>query len=225
MATEPGDLILDITCGSGTTAYVAEQWGRRWITCDTSRVALTLAKQRLMTAVFDYYQLAKPEEGIASGFKYETVPHVTLKSVANNEPPAQETLYDRPLPDKTIARVTSPFTVEAVPAPFVRPLHEAAVAEQIPADNSIARSGETLRQAEWRSELLRTGIRGRRGEKMQFSRVEPFAGTHFLHADAEISGGRVSSIVSMIYRHRWRVQLFPLALSTTRCLPRRSNSL
>jgi very-short-patch-repair endonuclease/DNA modification methylase len=71
-------------CGSGTTAYVAEQWGRRWITCDTSRVALTLARQRLMTAVFDYYELAHPEEGVGSGFKYKTVPHVTLKSIANN---------------------------------------------------------------------------------------------------------------------------------------------
>ena len=57
MATDPGDLVLDPTCGSGTTAYVAEQWGRRWITIDTSRVALTLAKHRLMTAKFDYYQL------------------------------------------------------------------------------------------------------------------------------------------------------------------------
>ena len=57
MTTDPGDLVLDITCGSGTTAYVAEQWGRRWITCDTSRVAITLAKQRLMTATFDYYKL------------------------------------------------------------------------------------------------------------------------------------------------------------------------
>jgi adenine-specific DNA-methyltransferase len=186
MTTDPGDLALDITCGSGTTAFVAEAWGRRWITCDTSRVALTLAKQRLMTATFDYYQLAKPEEGIASGFKYKTVPHVTLKSIANNEPPAQETLYDQPLLEKNTARVTSPFTVEAVPAPVVQPLHEATTAEQIPADNSIARSGETLRQDEWRSELLRTGIRGRRGEKMLFSRVEPLAGTRFLHADAEV---------------------------------------
>jgi adenine-specific DNA-methyltransferase len=186
MTTAPGDLVLDITCGSGTTAFVAEQWGRRWITCDTSRVALTLAKQRLMTATFDSYQLAKPEEGIASGFKYKTVPHVTLKSIANNEPPAQETLYDQPLPDKNTARVTSPFTVEAVPAPFVQPLHEATAVEQMPADSSIARSGETLRQDEWRSELLRTGIRGRRGEKMLFSRVEPLAGTRFLHADAEV---------------------------------------
>ncbi len=186
MTTDPGDLVLDFTCGSGTTAFVAEQWGRRWITCDTSRVALTLAKQRLMAATFEYYQLAKPEEGIASGFKYKTVPHVTLKSIANNEPPAQETLYDQPLPDKNIARVTSPFTVEAVPAPFVQPLHEATATTPSPADNSIARSGETLRQDEWRSELLRTGIRGRRGEKMMFSRVEPFAGTRFLHADAEV---------------------------------------
>ena len=87
MTTDPGDLVFDPTCGSGTTAYVAEQWGRRWITCDTSRVALTLAKQRLMTAVFDYYELAHPEEGVGSGFKYKTVPHVTLKSIANNELP------------------------------------------------------------------------------------------------------------------------------------------
>ena len=86
MTTDPGDLVLDITCGSGTTAFVAEQWGRRWITCDTSRVALTLAKQRLMTASFDYYKLAHPDEGVGSGFVYKTVPHITLKSIANNDP-------------------------------------------------------------------------------------------------------------------------------------------
>ena len=84
MTTDPGDLVFDPTCGSGTTAYVAEQWGRRWITCDTSRVATALAKQRLMTATFDYYDLAHPDEGVGSGFKYRTVPHVTLKSIANN---------------------------------------------------------------------------------------------------------------------------------------------
>ncbi|HEX8458644.1 MAG TPA: site-specific DNA-methyltransferase [Pyrinomonadaceae bacterium] len=205
MATDPGDLVLDITCGSGTTAYVAEQWGRRWITCDTSRVALTLTKQRLMTATFDYYQLAKPEEGIASGFKYETVPHITLKSIANNEKPTPETLYDKPLIEKYTARVTSPFTVEAVPAPIVQPLHEATATEQMPADNSIARSGETLRQDEWRSELLRTGIRGRRGEKMLFSRVEPLAGTRFLHADAEVmnetGGDTARAVVSFAPEH------------------------
>ena len=84
MTTDPGDLVFDPTCGSGTTAYVAEQWGRRWITCDTSRVAITLAKQRLMTALFDYYELAHPEEGVGSGFKYKTVSHITLASIANN---------------------------------------------------------------------------------------------------------------------------------------------
>ncbi len=68
MTTDPGDLVLDPTCGSGTTAYVAEKWGRRWITCDTSRVAVTLAKMRLMTASFDYYALKYPHEGLKAGF-------------------------------------------------------------------------------------------------------------------------------------------------------------
>ncbi|MEI7731373.1 MAG: site-specific DNA-methyltransferase, partial [Verrucomicrobiota bacterium] len=188
MATDPGDLVLDITCGSGTTALVAEQWGRRWITCDTSRVALTLAKQRLMTAVFDYYQLAHDTEGVDSGFRYRTVPHVTLKSIANNETADQETLYDQPLADNSRARVTGPFTVEAVPAPMVKSLGELAGAERAaprPADESVARSGETVRQDEWRSELLRAGIRGKGGQMIRFSRVEPLSGTRWLHADAE----------------------------------------
>jgi len=105
MTTDPGDLVLDPTCGSGTTAYVAEKWGRRWITIDTSRVALALARTRLMTARFPYYILADSPEGIQKeaeitgqtpppyktsgdikkGFVYQRVPHVTLKSIANNE--------------------------------------------------------------------------------------------------------------------------------------------
>jgi adenine-specific DNA-methyltransferase len=183
MTTDPGDLVLDITCGSGTTAYVAEEWGRRWITCDTSRVALTLAKQRLMAAVFDYYELAHPHEGVGSGFKWKTVPHITLKSIANNEPAEQEVLYDQPFIDSSRARVTGPFTVEAVPAPMVKPLVE--VNNDRPADESIARSGETLRQAEWRDELLKSGIRGKKGQYILFSRVEPLSGTRWLHAEAE----------------------------------------
>jgi adenine-specific DNA-methyltransferase len=183
MTTDPGDLVLDPTCGSGTTAYVAEQWGRRWITCDTSRVAITLAKQRLITALYDYYELAHPEDGVSSGFKYKTVPHITLKSIANNEPPAQETLHDQPFVDHSRARVSGPFTVEAVPAPVVKPLTE--IKEELPADESLARSGETLRQAEWRDELLKTGIRGKRGQYITFSRVEPLPGTRWLHAEAE----------------------------------------
>lgn len=84
MTTDPGDLVLDPTCGSGTTAYCAEKWGRRWITCDTSRVAIAIARQRLMTAKFDCYELKDPERGPAGGFIYETVPHITLQSIAQN---------------------------------------------------------------------------------------------------------------------------------------------
>jgi adenine-specific DNA-methyltransferase len=84
MTTDPGDLVFDPTCGSGTAAYCAEKWGRRWITCDTSRVALAIARQRLMTAKFDYYELREPERGPAGGFIYETVPHITLESIAKN---------------------------------------------------------------------------------------------------------------------------------------------
>ncbi len=184
MTTDPGDLVFDPTCGSGTTAYVAEQWGRRWITCDTSRVALTLAKQRLMTATFDYYKLAYPDEGVSSGFEYKKVPHITLKSIANNEPPATETLFDQPFKDTKRARVTGPFTTEAVPAPTVQPIDNTTEPEPVAADETVVRSGETLRQNEWRDELLKTGIRGKSGQRISFSRVEPLP-CRWLHADAE----------------------------------------
>jgi len=184
MTTEPGDLVLDITCGSGTTAFVAEQWGRRWITCDTSRVALTLAKQRLMTANFDYYQLAHPKEGIGSGFIYKTVPHVTLKSIANNEPPASETLYDQPLLEKSKARVTGPFTVEAVPTPYARSFDDLDNKDS-GSDTSISRTGETLRQSEWRDELRKSGVRAKNGQMLMFSRVELLSGTRYIQAEAE----------------------------------------
>jgi len=183
MTTDPGDLVFDPTCGSGTTAYAAEQWGRRWITCDTSRVAITLAKQRLMTSVFDYYQLAHPNEGVGSGFKYKTVPHITLKSIANNEPAADETLYDQPLVDNAKARVAGPFTVEAVPSATVKPIDD--IKEPPANDATIARSGNTLRHTEWRDELLRCGIRAKSGKKIEFTRVETLPGTTWLHADTE----------------------------------------
>ena len=85
MTSDPGDLVLDPTCGGGTTAYVAEQWGRRWITVDTSRVAIALARQRLLTSSFDYYQLKEPSAGIAGGFVNKVVPHITLKNIAQND--------------------------------------------------------------------------------------------------------------------------------------------
>jgi len=139
MTTDPGDLVLDPTCGSGTTAYVAEQWGRRWITIDTSRIALNIAKTRLMTATFPYYYLQsevevtrsmsskggidkkvkyKPNKldkpNIKHGFVYEEVPHITLGQLANEEEPETEILYDQPFEDKKRMRVSGPFTVETL---------------------------------------------------------------------------------------------------------------
>jgi len=180
MTTEPGDLVLDPTCGSGTTAVVAEQWGRRWITCDTSRVATTLAKQRLMTSSFEYYELVNEADGVDGGFRYRTVPHITLKSIANSEPPPAESLYDQPLVSRSKVRVSGPLTVEAVPAPVVRDMLVSRPGE---VDATISRSGATLRESEWRSELLKNGVRGLGGKFIRFSRVEPFAATSFVHAE------------------------------------------
>jgi len=264
MTTDPGDLVLDPTCGSGTTAFVAEKWGRRWITCDTSRVAITLTKQRLMTASYDYFELKYPHEGMKGGFIYKTVPHVTLKSIANNpdidniyermhpsietalavlnevlhhnlpvlpfviseggskgkvldfakgmsmkewevpfdypegwpvEPRAafnafhaarqamqrqmdasiaahadQEVLYDQPVVAKNKLRIAGPFTVEAVPFPSVKALDEAQGPTE--ADASIARTGESGRQHQWRDELLKAGIRGKGGQMLRFADLE-----------------------------------------------------
>jgi adenine-specific DNA-methyltransferase len=130
MTSDPGDLVMDPTCGSGTTAYIAERWGRRWITADTSRVPLALARQRLLTATFPWYDLKDNHRGPAGGFTYKRkqnkkgeevggiVPHVTLKSIANNEPPAEEVLVDRPEQQNGITRVTGPFCFEAtIPTP------------------------------------------------------------------------------------------------------------
>ena len=125
MTTDPGDLVLDPTCGSGSTAVVAETWGRRWITIDTSRVPLALARQRLLTATFTFHELKEPHRGPAGGFVYKEkknrkgehiggiVPHITLGSIANGEPPKYEVLVDRPEPVSGITRVCGPFVFEA----------------------------------------------------------------------------------------------------------------
>ena len=259
MTTDPGDLVFDPTCGSGTTAYVAEKWGRRWITCDTSRVAVTLSKQRLMTASYDYYELRYPHEGLRGGFIWKTVPHVTLKSIANNPDinaiyermhPAidealaelnkalkaeakewevpfdfpggnekaraafdafhaarqsmqrqmdrsiadhadQETLYDQPAKSKTKLRITGPFSVEAVPFPTVAALDESRPWQDgdLEADASIARSGESSRQHQWRDELLKTGIRGKGGQMLKFAELETQPGTRYLHATGHLESG------------------------------------
>ncbi len=130
MTTDPGDLVLDPTCGSGTTAYVAEEWGRRWITTDVSRVPLALARQRLLTATLPWYRLQEEARGPAGGFIYEQkqddigreiggiVPHKTLKAIANAEEPDYEVLVDKPERDSGVTRVSGPFVVEAtIPTP------------------------------------------------------------------------------------------------------------
>lgn len=129
MCTDPGDLVFDPTCGSGTTSFVAEQWGRRWITCDTSRVPLALARQRILTATFPFFELKDHQAGPQGGFVYKRkrnrkgeevgglIPHITLKSIANDEQPAMEVLVDRPEVNEKVTRVAGPFVVEATIAP------------------------------------------------------------------------------------------------------------
>jgi adenine-specific DNA-methyltransferase len=162
MTTTPGDLVLDPTCGSGTTAYCAEQWGRRWITIDTSRVPLALARQRLLTATFPWYELQDESRGPVSGFEYRRqqnkkgdevggiVPHITLKSIANNEPPEEEVLVDRPEESSSITRVNGPFCFEAtIPTPldFEKAKPESPTAEAQSETSFVDRMLEVLRKS------------------------------------------------------------------------------
>ncbi len=184
MVTDPGDLVFDPTCGSGTTAKVCEEYGRRWMTCDTSRVALNLAKKRLVTSHYQYFKLKHEKEGIGSGLSYVSVPKITLKSLAVGESVPQIELYDQPIIVSNKVRITGPFTVEAVPAPYAKSFDDLEN-DNNGSDTSIARTGETLRQSEWRDELLKSGVRAKGGNIIQFTRVEPLSGTKYIQAEAE----------------------------------------
>ena len=221
MTTDPGDLVLDPTCGSGTTAYVAEQWGRRWITIDTSRVALALARARLMAARFSYYLLADSPEGrkklaeltgqptdsgappcrrdLHRGFVCRTVPHVTLKSIANNPDIKEgmtraqidaaisrhaetETLYDQPYEDKDIVRLTGPFTVESLSPHRSLPVPEQAQPPAAPSSpgNFLAMILDNLRKA---------GVKGTdKRQRIGFSRLDVFPGES-IQAEGETDTG------------------------------------
>jgi adenine-specific DNA-methyltransferase len=225
MTTDPGDLVLDPTCGSGTTAYVAEQWGRRWITTDTSRVALALARTRLMAARFPYYLLADSPEGrkkqseltgtppdphapapqrdLHRGFVYRTVPHVTLKSIANNPDIKEgmtreeidraiarhadtETLYDQPYEDRGIVRLTGPFTVESLSPHRSLPTAPApeAVPAPAPAPAANANFGQMILD-----NLRKAGVKGTdKGQRIAFARLDPFPG-EYVHAEGETDTG------------------------------------
>jgi adenine-specific DNA-methyltransferase len=197
MSTDPGDLVLDPTCGSGTTAYVAEQWGRRWLTIDTSRVPLALARQRLLTATFPYYELKEPKRGPAGGFVYKRkqnrkgeeigglVPHITLKSIAQDEPPATETLVDRPEDIGAVTRVSGPFVVEATIAP-VQMLEDSTGGERPSGDPAthIERMTEVLRQ----SKTLR--LPGNR--ELVLSGIRRTVDSEYLHAEAKEGDKRIA---------------------------------
>jgi adenine-specific DNA-methyltransferase len=157
MTTDPGDLVLDPSCGSGTTSYVAEQWGRRWLTVDVSRVPLTLARQRLLTATFPYYELKDETRGPAGGFVYKRktnkrgeedggiIPRITLRNVAYDEPPEEVVIVDRPETVSGLTRVTGPFTVEAViPTPVDAEQDDEAEAVTPMLDESLSFSDRML---------------------------------------------------------------------------------
>ena len=195
LTSDPGDLVLDPTCGSGTTAWCAEKWGRRWITIDTSRVPLAIARQRLLTARLDYYRLKEPARGPAGGFEYQRrknakgeevggiVPHITLESIANDEPAKEEVLVDRPERDDNVTRVCGPFCVEAtIPAPTDWDDDETATeaSHDDGYDDHVERMIEVLR----RSPVLRLGG----GRTVTLSGVRRPARTISLSAEAKIEG-------------------------------------
>ncbi len=226
MTTDPGDLVLDPTCGSGTTALVAEQWGRRWITIDTSRVALGLARTRLMSAKFPYYILADSPEGVRKehelaktippdplpptngdvdrGFVYERVPHVTLKSIANNPDIHEgltreevdaaiarhgetELLYDRPEEEEDIVRVSGPFTVESLSPHRMLPAAD-GVREPEPepaafSERFISRILDNLHKAGVQNTV--------KNERLAFASIEPWPGAFIQAVGAYDEGGKI----------------------------------
>ncbi|MGE4340263.1 MAG: site-specific DNA-methyltransferase, partial [Pigmentiphaga sp.] len=202
MTTDPGELVLDITCGSGTSAVVAEQWGRRWITVDTSRVPVALARQRLLTTAFPWYKLKEPSKGPAGGFVYERkrnkkgeevgglVPRITLKSIANDEDPKMEVLVDRPEVNDKITRVCGPFTVEATIQAAMSMEEDAEGASTQPQSSSprayLDRMIEVLRQS--KSLSLPGNV------TLQLDNVRPLADREYLHAEAVAKNGREKTI-------------------------------
>jgi adenine-specific DNA-methyltransferase len=229
ITTDSGDLVLDPTCGSGTTAYVAEQWGRRWITMDTSRVALALARTRLMSARYPYFLLADSPEGvekdaeitgkvppsyktdgdIKKGFVYKRVPHVTLRSIANNPDISKgmtqaeidaaiarhaetELLYDNPYEDGKRIRVTGPFTVESL-----SPHRVLSTDDGRPTTETDGKRASAAGQFETMiiENLRAAGVQGTtKGQRIKFERLEPHAGTWIQAAGEYQEGGKTKRV-------------------------------
>ncbi|MGH3813247.1 MAG: site-specific DNA-methyltransferase [Pseudonocardiaceae bacterium] len=223
MTTDPGDLVLDPTCGSGTTAYAAEEWGRRWITIDTSRVAIALARQRLMGAKLPYYLLADSSDGrkkeqelsghrqpttpttddVRKGFVYQRVPHITLKSIANNPDIREgmsreeidaaiarhadtELLYDRPYEDTRKIRVAGRFTVESV-----SPHRTSRFETELPASELEGEhADEEVYLRTVHENLLAAGVQnGRKAERLLFEALTPFGDPYIQFEGIRRGGG------------------------------------
>ena len=177
MTTDPGDLVVDPTCGSGTTAFVAEMYGRRWITIDTSRIALNIAKLRLMTASFPYFKLYD-EEGsdIRQGFIYDKAPHLTLESITGSEPSEDVTLFDNPKKDNKKLRVSGPFTVETLQN--FEPVSPDELDDEIRVNEEEGAFEEVIKQ-----HLISAGVKnGRKDEHVVFTRIELLSHS-YLHAE------------------------------------------
>lgn len=189
MTTQPGDLVLDPTCGSGTTAYVAEKHGRRWVTIDTSRVAVAVARERILTATFPYYRLLDPVRGVDGGLVYQRRPWVTASAIGYESDDFEEiVLYDQPEEDRSKVRVSGPFTVEALSRYAVNPLQE-----DVPADPGELNA--TLDHIRDLLEALRTkGIPVRGGDPVKIERLDRIASTSPLHAEGATVDGRVFAV-------------------------------
>ncbi|HNW72312.1 MAG: site-specific DNA-methyltransferase [Bacteroidales bacterium] len=177
MTTDPGDLVVDPTCGSGTTAFVAEMYGRRWITIDTSRIALNIAKLRLMSATFPYFKLYD-EEGsdIRQGFIYDKAPHLTLESITGSEPSEDVTLFDNPKKDNKKLRVSGPFTVETLQN--FEPVSPDELDDEIRVNEEEGAFEEVIKQ-----HLISAGVKnGRKDEHVVFTRIELLSHS-YLHAE------------------------------------------
>jgi adenine-specific DNA-methyltransferase len=193
MATDPGDLVLDPTCGSGTTAAVAEQYGRRWITIDTSRVALAIARERLLTATYPYYTLRDETRDVDGGFVYETVPWVRASALGYDEQGFEEIpLYDQPQVDSKKTRVSGPFTLEALSRYNIDPFEEAEV--QPPRTAETADHVEVLLDA-----LKAQGIPRPGAPPVSIQTLTPLAASGPLQAEGlvDLAGRQVRFAVSL----------------------------
>src|ERR1700755_1666775 len=197
MTTDPGDLVLDPTCGGGTTAFAAEKTARRWITIDTSRVALALTRERLLSAAFEYYELKDETRGPRSGFTYKEVPHVTLGSITRGEDPPSETLFDQPKVDHSKVRVAGPFTVES--------LSRSSIAPFSPAGQEQSAAAEAADHAIVLLDALRTqGIPRHHGRPAEGISLTPLPGTGAPHAEGtyrDADGSERPFAVSLGPRH------------------------